>query len=135
MGKIYPGIHVWGVATSTVALLAGGWLMVAPFALGYQPSSADWTRATGNSFWVGLATVLVSLAGILLFAWSLVRQARLAGVIGPRRQPTTEDAGARARAAELDRTLVQLTAVLAADLAARRAGDAGHSTETARQVA
>ena len=124
-GKIYPGIHVWGAAMSTITLLLGVWLMVAPFALGYQPSSANWTSATGNSFWVGLFTVLVSLAGIQLFAWSLVRQARLAGVVGK----------ARNGKVDLDRTLRQLTAALAADLVARRTGNPSHSTETPRQVA
>ena len=130
IGKIHTGMNLWGAAMSLITLLTGAWLMVAPFALGYQRSGANWTSATGNSFWIGLAIVVVSLAGVQLFAWSAVRQARQAGVLQKQRQRATFSAAdAQIRLADLERTLTQMAAVLAADLTARRNGDPGHEPD------
>jgi hypothetical protein len=116
-------MYMWGVAMSLIVLLTGAWLMLAPFALGYQPSSASWASATGNSFWVGLAIVVVSLLGVQLFAWSALRQARQAGVLGNRKQSPQGTGDAQVRIADLERTLAQLAAVLAADISAHHGGD------------
>ncbi len=134
-GKIYIGKNVWGAAMSLINLLTGAWLMVAPFALGYQPSSANWTSATSNSFWFGLAIVVVSLAGVQLFAWSAVRQARLAGMLRNRRQRATFSAAdAQTRLTDLERTLTQMAAVLAADVAAHHNGDTGRGPDTVQSI-
>lgn len=93
-------------------------LMVAPFALGYQPSSTGWNSATGNSFWFGLAIVLVSLIGDGLFTATLLRQTRCADAPGARQVIAATSANATT-AAELQRTLAALAAALSADLAAR----------------
>src|SRR5437763_761845 len=66
------GKYFWGLGASLLALLIGAWLMVAPFALGYQPYGDSWTGATTNDFWLGLAVVVVSLVGLALFAGSLL---------------------------------------------------------------
>ena len=135
-GKIHTGMNLWGAAMSLINLLTGGWLIVAPFALGYQPSSANWTSATSNSFWFGLAIVVVSLAGVQLFAWSVVRQARVAGVLQNQRQRATFSAAdAQIRLNDLERTLTQMAAVLAADVAAHRNGDSSRGPETPQIIA
>ena len=113
-----PGIYLCGISASVVTALTGGWLMVAPFALGYQPSSAGWNSATGNSFWFGLAIVLVSLIGGGLFTATLVRQTRRADAPGARQVIAATSASAT-NAAELQRTLAALATALSADLAAR----------------
>ena len=133
-GKIHIGLNVWGVVTSLIALLTGAWLMVAPFALGYQPSGASWNSATGNSFWFGLAIVLVSLTGVQLFAWSAVRQARRAGVLGTRQRATLSAADAQIRITEVERTLTQLAALIAADISAHRNGDANRDQDASQNI-
>lgn len=35
-----------GAVAAALALMAGLWLMIAPFALGTQPENADWTDPT-----------------------------------------------------------------------------------------
>jgi hypothetical protein len=115
---------------SLLSLLIGAWLMVAPFALGYQRSGANWTSATSNSFWLGLAIVVVSLIGVQLFAWSVLRQARQAGVLPKQRQRATFSAAeARIRLTELEGTLTRLATLIAADLTARRNGDGNHDSD------
>ena len=54
--------HFWGLATSFIAILAGGWLMVAPYALGFQAYGASWDNSTKVSFWTGLGVLIVALA-------------------------------------------------------------------------
>ncbi|MGH3098173.1 MAG: hypothetical protein ACRDMV_19500 [Streptosporangiales bacterium] len=57
------------LAGATVLLLAGGWLMFAPFAFGYQPSGADWTDATTTDFYTGAGIAAAALlAGVALAA-------------------------------------------------------------------
>lgn len=134
-GKIHFSMNVWGAAVSLITLLTGAWLMVAPFALAYQRSGANWNSATGNSFGFGLAIVVVSIVGIELFAWSVVRDARLAGVLRMRRQRATFNAeDAQMRIAALERTLTQMAAVLAADVAAHRNGDTGRGPDTLQSI-
>jgi hypothetical protein len=127
-------MYVWGAATSLIVLLTGAWLMVAPFALGYQPSGASWASDTGNSFWFGLAIVVVSLTGVQLFAWSAMRQARQAGVLGNRQQPLHSTGDAQVRIADLERTLAQLAAVLAADISAHHGGDTSRGLAALQSV-
>ncbi len=118
------GRNLWGLAASLVTLLVGASLVLAPFALGYQPYGADWVSQTNNDFWVGLAVVVVSLAGLGLFVGSLLGDLRVAGVIKP--QPTP--AGARsptlvASGEDSERAITALAAALAASLTERRQND------------
>ena len=120
------GRNLWGLAASLVTLLVGASLIVAPFALGYQPYGADWVSQTSNDFWVGLAVVVVSLAGLGLFVASLAGDLRVAGVIKPVAQPTPT--GARSPtpvASDVDpeRAITALAAALAASLSERRQND------------
>ncbi|HEX5502337.1 MAG TPA: hypothetical protein VFW96_06915 [Thermomicrobiales bacterium] len=119
------GKHFWALGVGLVTLLVGAWLMIAPFALGYQPYGAGWADGTIVDFWFGLGVVLVSLAGLALFALALVGDLRAAGVVRPRPKPQPAPAAPAAPAAappsdDLERTLATLAAALAADLAERR---------------
>ena len=110
-----PGIYLWGIGPSAVTALTGGWLLVARFALGYQPYSTGWNSATGNSFCLGPAIVLVSLIGDGLSTAALVRQTRRADAPGA----IAATSATATTAAELQRTLAALAAALSADLAVR----------------
>ena len=56
-----PSKYICGMVASLVIFLAGGWLILAPFALGYQPSGADWVSQTTNNFVVGICVAVVAL--------------------------------------------------------------------------
>jgi hypothetical protein len=121
------------MVASLIIFLAGGWLILAPFALGYQPSGADWTNQTVNDFVVGICVAVVALATFVLFFYGLLGSLRASGVIAARThvQPVPEIPAQYARPvaasqasasnqSDLDRTLATLAAALAADMAARR---------------
>src|SRR5215470_1325626 len=60
--KIPTGKYYWGLGASLLTLLIGGWLILAPFALGYQNgNSGSWTAMPQNDVWAGCGVVLVSL--------------------------------------------------------------------------
>ena len=121
--------YAWALAASLISLIVGGWLVLAPFALGYQPYGASWTNQTTNSFWVGIAVVVVSLASIFLFVASLRGEIRPFEATRPETQPAApapERAPAEAPSAaplpdgEFERSMTALVSALAADLAARQ---------------
>ena len=133
--------YICGMVASLANFLGGGWLILAPFALGYQPYGADWVGQTTNDFVVGICVAAVALAGFALFFFSLLGSLRASGVIAARPRPRAvagpAGAGAPPSAAatpaasqqsDLDRTLATLAAALAADLNARR--QAGGDTQT-----
>jgi hypothetical protein len=134
------GKYICGMVASLVIFLAGGWLILAPFALGYQTYGADWVSQTTNDFVVGICVAVVALIGFVLFFASLLGSLRAAGVIAarPRSQAvaapaqTPSQAGAVPAAAsnqsDLDRTLATLAQALAADLNARRQGNGDPQT-------
>lgn len=123
------GKFVCGMAASLIIFLAGGWLILAPFALGYQPYGADWASQTTNSFVVGICVAVVALVAFVLFFYSLLGSLRSTGVIvAPSRvvaqAPVVYQAPMPQTSAQpqsdLDKTLATLAAALAADLNARR---------------
>ncbi|MDI3317087.1 MAG: hypothetical protein QJR14_05660 [Bacillota bacterium] len=129
------GKDLWGIGASLAALLGGFWLMVAPWALAFQPRGADWNDATLNSFWSGLGVTVVALAGVFLFGATLVSQLRAAGAL-PRPKRRAQ-AGPEREAAEgltserLEEALVPLAARLLEELASqqRSAGSDAHRDE------
>ncbi len=68
-------------------ILAGGWLILAPFALGYQPYGADWVSQTNNDLVTGIVVAVVALLSFILFFASLLGSLRAAGVIATRKRP------------------------------------------------
>ncbi|MBA2346402.1 MAG: hypothetical protein H0V83_15190, partial [Rubrobacter sp.] len=70
-----------GAVGALIGVLAGAWLMLAPFALAYQPSGADWADPTYTDFWTGLPLLIVSLVGLVVYAAGLVGEMRERGII------------------------------------------------------
>ena len=123
------GKYICGMVASLIIFLAGGWLILAPFALGYQPYGADWASQTTNDFATGIPVAVVALASFVLFFYSLLGSLRAAGVLTTRtrtRPVAQVTAPYQAPQAlvpyqtDLDKTLATLAAALAADLTARR---------------
>ena len=123
------GKYICGMAASLIIFLAGGWLILAPFALGYQPYGAGWVSQTTNSFVLGICIAVVALVAFVLFFLSLIGSLRAAGVLLARPQvvaqapvsyqATVPQASVQPQS-DLDKTLATLAAALAADLSSRR---------------
>jgi len=136
------GRHAWGMGMTTVTLIVGGWQMLAPFALGYQPYGTSWTQQATNDFWTGFAVVVISLAGLALFGAWLGRDVRAltpapakTGAAAPVVEPTEGITlqQATSSATDLDRAMAALAAALASDLAERRRRQSREETEQADQ--
>ena len=138
------GKYLIGLVVSLILFLAGGWLIVAPFALGYQPYGADWVSQTTNDFATGIPVAVVALVAFALFFASLLSALRAAGVLVSRPRPkaaavyqaqaTIPLAGAPSQS-DLDSTLATLAAALAADLKARReAGSDQANNQSIEQI-
>ena len=137
MSTIWPslGKYLVGMVTSLILFLAGGWLILAPFALGYQPYGADWVSQTTNDFATGMPVAIVALVGFAFFFASLLGALRAAGVLAARTRPVAQVQPPMALVpasapGDLDRTLSTLAAALAADLNARRGA---HSDQVSNQ--
>ncbi len=133
MPKTQPslGKYLIGMVASLLIGLAGGWLILVPFALGYQPYGAEWVDQTINDFATGIPVAVVALVAFAFFFVSLLGALREAGVIVARPRPEIQSQAASQPQTpmslvpapaqnELDRTLSTLAAALAADLNARR---------------
>ncbi len=145
--RLALGKYICGMAASLIIFLAGGWLILAPFALGYQPYGADWTNQTVNDFAMGIPVAVVALLSLALFFMSLLGSLRAAGVLVSRPRPrpqlvpapyqpqVTAPLGAASNPSDLDKTLATLAAALAADLTARRqVGSDQQSGQSIEQV-
>ena len=82
--------YVIGAVGALLGALAGAWLMLAPFALAYQSSGADWADPTFVDFWTGLPLLVVSVVGLILYVSGLVEELRRRGIM---RRPYAEPAG------------------------------------------
>jgi hypothetical protein len=129
------GKYLWGMVASLIILLAGGWLILAPFALGYQRANADWASQTVNDFVIGIAVAVVALIGFILFFYTLLVSLRAAGVLAARTRPVEQATvpspipQASAPPSDLDRTLATLAAALASDMAMRRQGSGNQQSD------
>src|SRR5215472_16468976 len=85
--RLTLGKYLCGMAASLVIGLAGGWLILAPFALGYQPYGASWTNQTINDFVMGISVVVVALISFALFFMSLLGSLRATGVLVSQPKP------------------------------------------------
>ncbi len=125
------GKYLCGMVASLIVGLSGGWLILAPFALGYQPYGANWVSQTTNDVATGIPVAVVALVSFVLFFTSLLGALRTAGVLAVRtRLEVQAQAAFQPQAllslapatsqSDLDRMLSTLAAALAADLSARR---------------
>src|SRR5713101_8329368 len=88
--RLSLGKYICGMTASLIIFLAGGWLILAPFALGYQPYGADWTYQAVNDFAIGIPVAVVALASFVLFLYSLLGSLRAAGVLTARMRPVAQ---------------------------------------------
>ena len=136
------GKYVVGIVASVAIFLAGAWLVLAPFALGYQPYGADWMSQTTNDFVVGICVAVVALISFAFFFFALLGSLRAAGVIAARQRAQVVAAGSAPQAVpvpaaastqgDLDRTLATLAQALAADLTMRRQGSDAVQSQTSQ---
>ncbi len=121
--------YIWGMAASLIIFLAGGWLILAPFALGYQPYGASWDSQTTNDFVTGIPVAVVALVSFAFFFFSLLGALRAAGILAaPQRPqvpvvaqaPASGPSAQASQQSDLDQTLATLAAALVADLSSRR---------------
>jgi hypothetical protein len=137
------------MAASLIILLAGGWLVLAPFALGYQAYGADWVSQTTNDFWVGIPVAVVALVSFVLFFAGLIGALRASGVLlaqprpqqqfatpvsAPMQTPAAVVPAANTDQSDLDRTLATLAAALAADLSSRRQAQTGSDQQSDQTI-
>jgi ABC-type amino acid transport system permease subunit len=73
--------YVIGATGALLGALIGTWLMLAPFALAYQGSGADWADPTYVDFWTGLPLLVISVAGLIFYASGLVEELRRRGIM------------------------------------------------------
>lgn len=108
---------IFGLGWSLVTGMAGGWLVLAPWALGEQ-GVGDWTTVTRNEFGTGLG--LIALAGLALLVVTVqsVRSLREVGVRAPPR-PARSPAGV-VSSPEMEQALIALAQALADDLDSQR---------------
>lgn len=110
MTRCYVGI-LGGIA----GVLGGAWLVVAPFALGYQPENAAWVDATKVDVATGIGIVVLGLVTVAAFAAGLAATLRAEGALPPRARraaPPPEPEEAAGEVAELRSVLVRLAAAL-----------------------
>src|SRR5207248_5106583 len=88
------GRYICGMVASLILLLAGGWLILAPFALGYQHYGADWTSQTVNDFTMGIPVAVIAFASFLLFFYTLLGSLRAAGMLVSRPRVQQQQAAA-----------------------------------------
>lgn len=63
-----------GMAGLVIVFLAGAWLIVAPFALRFQPSGAPWTGASRMDVVVGAVLAVAGFAGFFVALGGRVRE-------------------------------------------------------------
>jgi hypothetical protein len=131
------GKHFWGLGASFITLLVGGWLMLAPYALGYQPSGKAWVNQTILDFWTGLGVAVISLISLAAFTATLVGELRRAGIIQERPKPKAAQTPAPAAIPatgptedEFEHAMTVLASALATDLAEKRHGEKQPELET-----
>ncbi|MEV4111387.1 hypothetical protein [Nonomuraea sp. NPDC049695] len=110
-----------GTVAAALAVLAGLWLMIAPFALGTQPEDADWTNATQSEFFSGLGVAVVGLIGAICFVAAIYEELVARGLVvvrqrRPEPEPEPVPAAPQASSAELATLLAPLVEALREDL-------------------
>ena len=82
--------YLIGMVGALGGMFAGAWLILAPFALAYQPSEAEWVDPTYVDFWTGLALLVISLFGLVMYIVGLTGELRRRGIIEAREVPEAQ---------------------------------------------
>ncbi|MFG1961424.1 hypothetical protein [Nonomuraea sp. NPDC049028] len=120
-----------GAVAAALALMAGLWLMIAPFALGTQPENADWTDPTTSEFFTGLGVAVVGLISVAAFAAAIHEELVVRGLVAVRQkqaepEPEPVAAAPQASSAELASLLAPLVEALREDLNTAGRGGGEH---------
>jgi Na+-transporting methylmalonyl-CoA/oxaloacetate decarboxylase gamma subunit len=104
-----------GILGGIAGVLGGAWLILAPFALGYQPENAAWADATKVDVSTGIGILVLGLVSVAAFAAGLAAALRAEGALAPRARraaapPELEEA--TGEVAELRSVLARLAAAL-----------------------
>lgn len=119
-----------GLFGSLLTAIIGGWLVIAPTALTYQPAGANWSDSTKNDLWVGIGVVFVSLVGAVAYGLGLVGQLRAEGVLPERKMkaevaPQQSQVATQAQSPSLEEVLAPLVQALIEDRQAARTRERG----------
>jgi hypothetical protein len=82
--------YLIGMVGALGGMFAGAWLILAPFALAYQPSGAEWADPTYVDFWTGLALLVISLFGLVMYIVGLTGELRRRGIVEAREAPEAQ---------------------------------------------
>jgi hypothetical protein len=104
---------IFGLGWSLVTGMAGGWLVLAPWALGEQ-GAGDWTTVTRNELGTGLGLITLAVLALLVVTVQSVRSLRGVGAAAPPR-PARSEAGV-VSSPEMEQALIALAQALADDL-------------------
>jgi hypothetical protein len=122
--------YVIGATGALLGALVGAWLMLAPFALAYQSSGADWADPTYVDFWTGLPLAVISVVGLILYVSGLVEELRQRGIMrrpyaAPTRQaPATDATGSENN---VEQVLLPLVTAMLKDMQERDRAHQGSS--------
>jgi hypothetical protein len=101
--------------------LAGGWLVLTPWALGGQAPGSRWSTVTDNEVGTGLGLILLAVVSVAVLVRQTVRAMRGPG--GGRRRARDRSARSSPSASdpEMEQALVRLATAISADLERGRA--------------
>jgi hypothetical protein len=125
--RLRPAPYVAGLAGAAAIALTGVWLIIAPFAVGYQPEGADWIAATLIGVATGAALIVLGLVTLIVLATTIRAEAHRRGLLptsdvgaGPTERPdealSGHDDELAAGPADLESVLAPLAAALLEDL-------------------
>jgi hypothetical protein len=131
-----------GATGALLGALVGAWLMLAPFALAYQNSGADWADPTFVDFWTGLPLLIVSVVGLILYVSGLVEELRRRGIMRrpyatPAEQPQAPEApaeNAQGSDNNMEQVLLPLVTAMLKDMQERDRGRDEAHRETSNNV-
>jgi hypothetical protein len=104
-----------GILGGIAGVVGGAWLILAPFALGYQPKNAAWADATKVDVFTGIGILVLGLVSVATFAAGLAATLRAEGALAPKARRAAappEPVEASGEVAELRSVLVRLAAAL-----------------------
>ncbi len=129
--------YLWPLSGLMVTVLAGGAVMVGPFALHLNPGG-HWTSGTETMFWSGVGLVVVGLLGLMLWQRELTGEMRVAQAqlqpeevsMGPGQEPgSIDDAGEEPAKPDWETELSQLADAVLRDLKAESESPAAEPAE------
>lgn len=122
--RFRPAPYLAGLAGAAAVGITGVRLVVAPFAVGYQPEGADFVDATIIGVATGAALTVLGLVAVIVLATGVRAEAARRGLFAApeREQSSTSDAlsgdddGSVDEALDLQTVLASLSAALLEDL-------------------